>query len=144
MELRKEKGYTQTQFAEKLGMNRSLLAKIEVGLKKVPEVYFDKICYLLGTTSIEEIPQNNKIDDELLEISIEIIDSIVDATDISREERMELLHRVYDLVEEVSIKNISNEELAKEVEELKQKAQQEVKIKKENKNFLKSLFTKKK
>lgn len=143
-ELRKEKGYTQTQFAEKLGMNRSLLAKIEVGIKKVPEIYFDKIFYLLGTTDIEEIPQDNDIDDELLEISIDIIDSILDPSDISKEERLDLLYRVYDLVEEVSIKNISTEELEAEVREIKARIESESEAKKAKKNLLKSIFSKKK
>lgn len=148
-EFRNKKKYTQAQLADKLGMNRSLLAQIEREKAKLPEKYIEKLCLILNI-KIEDLfeskkEESNEIDDELLEISIDIIDSIIDASDISQEERLNLLYNVYHLVEEVSVKNISNEELEKEVEEIKARIKEEAelkKAKKDKRSLLKSLFKK--
>lgn len=47
-QLRKEKGMTQVEFAEKLGIQRTALARIEVGKVNTTLLMIKKICTVLN------------------------------------------------------------------------------------------------
>jgi len=54
-QLRKEKGWTQVEFAEKLGIQRTALARIEVGNVNTTILTIKKIASVLGTKASELI-----------------------------------------------------------------------------------------
>lgn len=137
--LRQEKGYSQLQLAKKLGIKQSFLSQIEAGKAKLPDRYMEKICLLLDI-SIDKLNEEKEIDDVLLEISVDIIDSIIDASDITKQERLNLLQHTYAMVEESYTKNQSIEDLEKEVTALKKNINKEVEEIKLKKNLFKRIF----
>ncbi len=57
-QLRKEKGMTQVEFAEKLGIQRTALARIEVGKVNTTVLNLKKIASVLGTKASELISES--------------------------------------------------------------------------------------
>lgn len=136
-EIREKRGYTQTDFAKKIGMNRSFLSQVESGQEKVPNKYRERICQELGASE-EELygtSESYVIKDEYLEYSMEIIDSITDASDLSKEERIKILSEVYKMVW-----NFFENELQKQKNEF-EKLKKETRIKEGFFKFLEKKFT---
>jgi transcriptional regulator with XRE-family HTH domain len=143
-EIRQQKGYSQSDLAKKLNLNPSFVSQIESGKSKIPQKYLEKLCFILDV-KIEELLEENlekEVDADLLEISIDIIDSVIDASDITRAERANLLSHTYNMVEEVYTKNISIENLEEHVKKVKENIVKKVAEKKEKKNLFKKLFLK--
>jgi transcriptional regulator with XRE-family HTH domain len=141
-ELREQKGYSQTEFAKEIGLSRSFLAQIESGKGKLPEKYIEKTCLLLHATEDEIFGYSEikKIDDEILANAVEIIDSVVDASDLTKKQRLILIERAYHMINEVVEKNLSPEQLETEVQKLKQDAEKELMETKETKKNILKLF----
>jgi len=141
---REGKCLTQQQLAIAIGMSRSFLGQIELGLVKVPEKYIEKLCIVLDA-GIEELLGNEnrveKIDDAAIQLAIELIDSAVDATDLTENQRMDLVKQAYKMVKEAVEKKLTNNQLEEEINLLKKNIENELSLVKEQRknifNFLK-------
>ncbi len=144
-EIRERKGYSQTEFANKIGLNRSFLAQIESGKAKMPEKYIEKTCIILGVAEGEvfDISEEKKIDDTILNYAIDIADSITDASDLTKKQRLLLVHRIYDLINEVFEKKLTNEQLDDELKKLREEVKKDANESKEMKQNIFKLFKQK-
>lgn len=123
-----KKNCNQTDLAEKIGMERSFLARIESGERKIPKRYVDKLCIVLNV-SVDDLfghSEIERIDDSILSSAIEIVDSVVDASDLTENQRLNLLKHTYKMVKEALEKKMTNEQLEDEVNKLKLKLDKEV------------------
>jgi transcriptional regulator with XRE-family HTH domain len=123
-----KKNCNQTDLAEKIGMERSFLAHIESGERKIPKKYVDKLCIVLNI-SVDELfghSEIERIDDSILSSAIEIVDSVVDASDLTENQRLNLLKHTYKMVKEALEKKMTNEQLEDEVNKLKLELDKEV------------------
>ncbi len=147
-ELYKERGFNQTSFAKEIGMNRSFLSQVESGAEKLPKKYVKKICAVLNIEEdqLSQIFQNDKkinpFNKEYLEYTIDIVDSITDASDLSKSERLELLDRVYAMVNEFFAKGKTLQELEEELNKLRKENEENEKVKKSLFEFIKKKLTK--
>ena len=114
---------------------------MEAGKVKLPKKRLKKICELLDVTidqllgdekSVEE--NKDPINREYLAYSMEIADSITDASDLSKSERVELLESIYKMVHNFFEKKLTEKELDEEISRLKKESVRDVKIKQ---NFFK-------
>jgi len=137
-ELRKQKGYSQAELAEGVKMNRSFLAQIESGKAKMPQNYVEKLCVFLNVSEEElsDEPETKKIDGSILTYAIEIIDSVTDASDLTKKQRLNLIHHAYQMIEEVFEKKLTTEQIEQDVEKIKQEVQKEVFENQERKNSI--------
>ncbi len=133
-----KKNCNQTDLAEKIGMERSFLARIESGERKIPKRYVDKLCIVLNV-SVDDLfghSEIERIDDSILSSAIEIVDSVVDASDLTENQRLNLLKHAYKMVKEALEREMSNEQLEDEVNKLKHELDKEVsEIKDRRKNI---------
>ena len=133
-ELRKNACLSQTDFAQKIGMNRSFLCQIENGEAKLPNQYMNKIAEVLNLDKDEllerlEYKEDSAISKDYLLLAIEIIDSIYDSSELSREERADLLEKVYNMVREFFAKKLSPEEMHQEFLRIKEENDKQEKLK---------------
>ena len=142
-EIRIEKDISQTDLAKKVGIDRSSLAHIEAGGRKIPKESVELFCVILNV-SIEDLfgsSEAERIDEVILKDSIEIINSVIDASDLTENQRINLLKHTYKMVKDVLEKDLTDEELAEEVNNLKKEIDKEAsKIQERKKsifNFLK-------
>ncbi len=128
---REQLGSSQTDFAKKIGMNRSFLSQIESGEAKIPKKYIGKICEVFDVTEAQifDYEENHSINKEYLIYAIEIIDEIYDSSELSKSERAELLERVYEMVREFFAKKLSPEEMEIEFRKLKKESEKQEKVK---------------
>jgi transcriptional regulator with XRE-family HTH domain len=130
---REQLGSSQTDFAKKIGMNRSFLSQIESGEAKIPKRYVSKICEVFDVTeakifgSEESYPLNK----EYLVYAIEIIDGIYGSSVISPSERAELVNRVYEIVRGFFAKKLSPEEMELELQNLKKESEKQERVQQE-------------
>lgn len=145
--IRKRKGYSQIDLAEGIGLDRSFLSQIETGKAKMPEEYIEKLCIFLDSSENEIFGEekSKKIDGSVLNYAIEIIDSVTDASDLTKKQRLNLINHAYRMVEEALEKKLTPEQLELEVKKLKQEIDKEVKETQEHKkgilSFIKKLST---
>ncbi len=134
-ELRENQGYSQVELAEKVGLNRSYLSQIESGMKRIPRKYLQKICETLNVTEAQLLgyEEVKRIDNDVLGYAIDIVDSITDASDMTKNERVEMLGRVYSMVQDVLERKLTPEQLEEEVQKLQKEAENTEKI---NKGFI--------
>lgn len=127
-EIRKRKNCGQTALAEKIGIDRSFLAQVEAGTRKIPEKYVQRLCIVLDIDKDElfGVSEIEKIDVVLLKYAIEIIDATTDASDLTENQRLNLLKHSYKMVKEVFEKKLSNKQLEEEVNRLKQEIDKEI------------------
>ena len=128
---REQLGCSQTDFAKKIGMNRSFLSQIESGEAKIPSKYIGKICEIfdVAEAQIFGYEENHSINKEYLIYAIEIIDEIYDSSELSKPERAELLERVYEMVREFFAKKLSPEDMEIEFRKLKKESEKQEKVK---------------
>lgn len=146
-ELREQKKYSQTNFAQKIGMNRTFLSQIESGEAKIPRKYIEKVCDALDITEYQLLTDNlgdiegksskerveRKINKDYLGHAMEIVDSITDASDLTTSDRVELLESTYNMVYDFFENKMSSGDLEEELENLKQKNEKELrKLKQKN------------
>ena len=143
-EIRTEKSCSQTDLAEKIGIDRSFLAHIESGERKIPKRYVDKLCIVLNV-SVDDLfghSEVERIDDSILSSAIEIVDSVVDASDLTENQRLNLLKHTYKMVKEALEREMTNEQLEDEVNKLKHELDKEVSDIKERKKNIFNFFKK--
>ena len=65
---REQLGSSQTDFAKKIGMNRSFLSQIESGEAKIPKKYIGKICEVFDVTEAQifDYEENHSINKPFL------------------------------------------------------------------------------
>lgn len=138
-EIRIERDISQTDLAKKVGIDRSSLAHIEAGSRKIPKESVELFCVILNV-SIDDLfgsSEAERIDEVILKESIEIINSVVDASDLTENQRINLLKHTYKMVKDVLEKDLTDEELEEEVNNLKKEIDKEASKTQERK---KSIF----
>lgn len=144
-ELRSARNISQTDLAEKIVMNRSWLSQIESGARKIPEKFVEKLCVffdievdeLFGGDAVAE-----RIDEVVLQYAIEIVSSSVDTSDLTENQRVNLVRNAYKMVKEVFEKKLTNAQLEEEVRKTKQELDQEISEIRERKKNIFNLFKK--
>lgn len=114
-ELREQKGYNQTEFAKRIGMSRTFLSLVEDGKKKLSRKFILKICEELKIDENQLFTPEEKyvIKDEYLEDVMKIIDDTVDSSDISKEERVDWISKVYRMLFDILESKSPKDELAR-------------------------------
>lgn len=111
-EIRELRGLDRKDLAPKIPITVAMLGCLENGTRSLTEKYINKISeilnctksQLLGEQPIEGLEKNKEsekkyvIKEEYISASIDIIDSITDAEELTKEERVEILGKVYKLV----------------------------------------------
>jgi len=144
-ELRKKLGYSQTYVAEKLGVKHSYLSQIEHNKIKIPNKRIDKLCEILKITKEDFLTEEeSSFNKEYLLQSIEIIDSIYDASEFSKQERVDLLEQVYKMVKEFFEKKLSPQEMELELQKLEEENRKKEKLKRSFFEVIKNRLTKNK
>ncbi len=128
---REQLGCSQTDFAKKIGMNRSFLSQIESGEAKIPNKYISKICEVFDVTETKVFnrEESHSINKEHLIYAMEIIDEVYESSELSKLERAELLERVYEMVREFFAKKLSPKEMEEEFQKLKKESERQEKVK---------------
>ena len=144
-ELRKKLGYSQTYVAEKLGVKQSYVSQIERNEIVTPNKHIDKLCEILKITKEDFlIEEENSFNKEYLLQSIEIIDSIDNASEFSKQERVDLLEQVYKMVKEFFEKKLSPQEMELELQRLEEENRKKEKLKHSFFEVIKNRLTKNK
>lgn len=128
-EIRIRRNISQTDLAKKVGIDRSSLARIEAGNRKIPKDKEELFCIVLDI-SLEELfgsEYKREIDNELLEYSISVIDSVTDSSTLTKKQRLDLARKVYSMMSELLEKELTPEEVDEEVKILKEKTEAAVK-----------------
>ena len=143
-EIRIRKNLSQTDLASKIGMDRSFLSHIELGNRKVPDQFVEKLCIVLdvgldqlfGSSTVE------RIDEVVLKYAIEIVSASIDASDLTENQRVNLVKNAYKMVKEVFERKLTNEQLEEEVNKMKQELDKEVSEIQEQKKNIFNFFKK--
>jgi transcriptional regulator with XRE-family HTH domain len=144
-ELRKKLGYGQTYVAEKLGVKQSYVSQIERNEVVIPNKHIDKLCEILKITKEDFLTEEeSSFNKEYLLQSIEIIDSIYDASEFSKQERVDLLEQVYKMVKEFFEKKLSPQEMELELQKLEEENRKKEKLKRSFFEVIKNRLTKNK
>lgn len=137
-EIRVKKHISQTDLAKKIGIDRSSLAHIEAGARKIPKECIELLCLILNV-SVHDLfgsSEEERIDEVILKDSIEIINSVIDASDLTENQRINLLKHTYKMVKDVLEKDLTDDELEEEVNNLKKEIDKEAfKIQERKKNI---------
>ncbi len=130
---REQLGYSQTDFAKKIGMNRSFLSQIESGEAKIPKRYISKICEIFDVTEsqITGSEESHPLNKEYLVYAMEIIDEIYGSSTLLPAERAELVNRVYEIVRGFFAKKLSPEEMELELQKLKKESEKQERVQQE-------------
>lgn len=140
--IRESKDLTQGTLSEAVGMSRSYLGQLELGLVKTPRKYVEKLCIFLNVTKEELLGYTpiEKIDDAAIKVAIEIIDSAVDASDLTENQRMDLVKHAYKMVTDAVEKKLTINQLQEEINLLRKKIDEEVSLIKETKSNIFNFF----
>ena len=104
-ELRKRKGYTQTELAQKVNVNRAYLSLLESGKKNLKRKLIDALCRELECKESDLLEKeiNYEMKDEYVEYAMEIVDNATRGMEIDQKEKAEILgqtyKRIYDFLE---------------------------------------------
>lgn len=130
---REQLGCSQTDFAKKIGMNRSFLSQVESGEAKIPKRYISKICEIFDVTEaqITGSEESHPLNKEYLVYAMEIIDEIYGSSTLPPAERAELVNRVYEIVRGFFAKKLSPEEMELELQKLKKESEKQERVQQE-------------